>query len=83
MSAGDADGPGIGRATIQRVVPTIALTRDEAAASLGMSLSTFRRHVEPDLPRIYVGGGESPARVVRYRPEDVHKWAAEKVVQLP
>lgn len=69
-------------AALVRVVPTIALTRAEAAASLGMSLSTFHRYVEPDLPRIYVGGGEGPARVVRYRPEDVREWAERKAIGL-
>lgn len=30
-------------------VPRTALTRAEAAASLGMSLNSFERHVQPEL----------------------------------
>lgn len=30
-------------------VPRVALTREEAAAALGMSLDSFERHVQPDV----------------------------------
>ncbi len=30
-------------------VPRVTLTRQEAAASLGVSLSTFQRNIQPDL----------------------------------
>ena len=30
-------------------VPRVTLTREEAAASLGVSVAHFRRHVQPDL----------------------------------
>jgi hypothetical protein len=33
----------------------VALTREEAAAALGMSLDSFERHVQPDLPLIRRG----------------------------
>jgi len=36
-------------------VPRIALTRAEAAASLGLSLNSFERHVQPDLPVVRRG----------------------------
>lgn len=36
-------------------VPRITLTREEAAASLGLSLSSFERHVQPDLKLIRLG----------------------------
>lgn len=36
-------------------VPRLALTREEAAASLGMSLSAFQTHVQPDLRLIRRG----------------------------
>lgn len=34
---------------LDRTVPRLALTRAEAAASLGMSLDSFERHVQPEL----------------------------------
>ena len=33
-------------------IPRVALTRAEAAAALGMSLNTFERYVQPELPII-------------------------------
>lgn len=36
-------------------VPRFALTRDEAARSLGMSLDSFERHVQPELSIIRRG----------------------------
>ena len=36
-------------------VPRLALTREEAAASLGMSLDSFERHVQPSLRMIRRG----------------------------
>jgi hypothetical protein len=30
-------------------IPRLALTREEAAASIGMSLDSFERHVQPSL----------------------------------
>ena len=36
-------------------VPRVALTRVEAAASLGMSLDSFERHVQPDVRLIRRG----------------------------
>ena len=35
---------------MKRPIPRIALTRDEAAESLGLSLSSFERHVQPFVP---------------------------------
>ena len=35
--------------------PRLALTRNEAAAALGMSLRHFQRHVQPHLRCIYSG----------------------------
>jgi hypothetical protein len=34
---------------VKRPIPRIALTRGEAAASLGVSLTTFKSQVQPDL----------------------------------
>jgi hypothetical protein len=36
-------------------IPRIALTREEAAAALGMSLDSFERHVQPELRMIRRG----------------------------
>ena len=36
-------------------VPRVALSRQEAALSLGMSLDAFERHVQPDLRLIRRG----------------------------
>jgi excisionase family DNA binding protein len=33
----------------KRFVPRVALTRAEAAESIGVSLNTFERHVQPEL----------------------------------
>ena len=35
--------------------PRLALTREEAAASLGMSLDSFERHVQPTLRMVRLG----------------------------
>lgn len=36
-------------------IPRIALTREEAAASLGMSLDSFERHVQPSIRLVRLG----------------------------
>lgn len=43
------------------------LTRQEAAAALGMSLSHFQRHVQPYLPCVYSG------QLRLYRPADLER----------
>ncbi len=50
-------------------VPRIALTREEAAAALGMSLDSFERHVQPDLRLIRRGR----LRLVAVR--ELERWA--------
>lgn len=40
---------------LRRRVPRLALSREEAAESLGMSLSHFERHVEPEVRVLYSG----------------------------
>jgi hypothetical protein len=52
-------------------VPRFALTAEEAAASLGMSLSHFRRHVLPFLKVIRSGS----VRVVPVA--ELERWASE------
>ena len=51
-------------------VPRLALTREEAAAALGVSLSHFERHVQPELKLIYSGS----ARLVPIH--ELEAWAA-------
>jgi hypothetical protein len=53
------------------VVPRVALTREEAAASLGVSLSHFARHVAPDLRMIRSGS----VRLIPLR--ELERWASE------
>ena len=36
-------------------IPRLALTREEAAASLGMSLNSFERHVQPTIRLVRLG----------------------------
>jgi len=50
-------------------VPRVALTREEAAAALGVSLSHFERHIQPHLPLIYSGS----TRLVPLR--ELERWA--------
>lgn len=53
-------------------VPRVALTRSEAAAALGISLSHFERHVQPDLRLIRSG----KARLVPVT--ELDRWAAAR-----
>ncbi len=64
--------------TPRLIMQPIALKADEAAAALGISLSSFKRYVRPDLPRIHVG--ES---IVLYRISDLESWMAKHVTELP
>lgn len=49
--------------------PRFLLTRREAAAALGMSLSHFQRHVQPFIPCVYSG------QLRLYRPADLERWS--------
>jgi hypothetical protein len=50
-------------------IPRLALTRDEAAASIGMSLDSFERHVQPHLRMLRLGR----MRLVPVR--ELERWA--------
>jgi excisionase family DNA binding protein len=52
-------------------VPRVALTREEAAAALGVSLPHFRRHVQPHLKVIRSGS----CRIVPLA--ELERWAQE------
>jgi hypothetical protein len=49
--------------------PTLLVTRQAAARSLGMSLSHFQRHVQPGLPCVYSG------QLRLFRMRDLERWA--------
>jgi hypothetical protein len=50
-------------------IPRVALTREEAAAALGMSLDSFERHVQPELRLIRRG----KLRLIPVA--ELHRWA--------
>jgi hypothetical protein len=52
----------------------LLLSRSEAAALLGISLSHFQRHVQPYLRCVYCG------QLRLYRPEDLETWAEDQAV---
>jgi excisionase family DNA binding protein len=52
-------------------VPRVTLTREEAAASLGVSIAHFRRHVQPHLRMVRSGS----CRLVPIA--DLERWARE------
>lgn len=53
--------------------PRLLLTRQEAAAQLGMSVRHFERHVQPHVPCLYSG------QLRLYRPGDLERWIEENV----
>jgi hypothetical protein len=58
------------------LVPRIALTRYEAAASLGMSLDSVERYVQPDLKLIRRG----KLRIVPVA--ELERWAGENAERI-
>lgn len=52
-------------------IPRLALTREEAAAAVGMSLDSFERHVQPDVRLLRLGR----LRLVPVR--ELERWAEE------
>lgn len=55
----------------ERMVPRVALSRQEAAVALGMSLDSFERHVQPELRLIRRG----KLRLVPIA--ELERWAIE------
>lgn len=53
------------------------ITRQEAAERLSISLSTFKRHVQPHLSCRYVGN------LRMYRPADVAEFAGRRLDHEP
>jgi hypothetical protein len=54
----------------------LLFTRQEAADSLGMSLSHFQRHVQPYVPCVYSG------QLRLYRPHDLERWAEANLLKV-
>ena len=52
-------------------IPRLALTREEAAASIGMSLDSFERHVQPTIRLVRLG----KMRLVPL--SELDRWLAE------
>jgi hypothetical protein len=76
MSAGGLRLAEAGRAVtippLVGAVPRVALSREEAAASLGISIDSFERHVQPDVRLIRRGR----LRLVPLC--ELERWAAEQ-----
>lgn len=53
-------------------LPRLALTRNEAAAALGMSLRHFQRHVQPYVSCVYSG------QLRLYPTTELERWMAER-----
>lgn len=62
-------------------VPRIALTQEEAAASLGVSVSHYRRHIQPHLKIVRSGSARlvAPAELQRYVDQQARLAGAEDV----
>jgi hypothetical protein len=60
------------RSDAATTVPRMLLTRQEAAATLGMSLRHFQRHVQPYMRCVYSG------QLRLYRPRDLEQWAEDE-----
>lgn len=54
---------------LERPIPRLALSREEAAIALGMSLNSFERHVAHELPVIRRG------RLRLYPVAALERWA--------
>jgi hypothetical protein len=60
------------RARTDSTVPRMLLTRREAAATLGMSLRHFQRHVQPHVRCVYSG------QLRLYPVRDLERWAEDQ-----
>ena len=63
--------PGSESAKRLRQAPRLALTRQEAAAALGMSINTFERYVQPELRLVRRG----KLRLIPVR--EIERWLEE------
>jgi excisionase family DNA binding protein len=58
--------------SVNRPIPRYALTKAEAAASLGMSVDSFERHVQSDLKLVRLG------KLRLIPPSELERWVAER-----
>lgn len=58
------------------VIPRLLFIREEAARALGMSLSHFQRHVQPELRCVRSG------QLRLYRPRDLERWLESAVPRV-
>jgi len=56
-------------------IPRLALTREEAAAALGMSLDSFERHVQPALRIVRLG------RMRLVPVDELRRWVDENAAR--
>lgn len=61
--------------SVERPIPRLALTREEAAVALGMSLNSFVRHVAADLPVVRRG------RLRLYPVSALERWVRDNQEQ--
>jgi excisionase family DNA binding protein len=62
--------------TTTRHVPRVTLSRAEAAESLGVSIDTFERYVQPDLKVIRTG------RLVLVPLAELERWASDNAERV-
>lgn len=58
-------------------MPRILLTKSEAAQSLGMSVDSFERYVQPFVRAVRKG------RLRLYRVAELERWAEENAARAP
>lgn len=56
-------------------IPRLALSREEAAASIGMSLDSFERHVQPTIRLVRVG------RMRLVPVAEIERWLSENAAR--
>lgn len=55
---------------------TLAYSQKDAAAALGISVPTFRKHVRPDLKAVYIAGA------TRYPRTELQRWLDANATSL-
>lgn len=71
MSPHEVNATRMNGARERAIVPRVTVTKQEAAAALGISVDSFERHVQPELRVIRCGR----MRLIPVR--ELERWAAE------